>query len=184
MTHNLYLFTQTSYRLLNFFFDRLNTTSFSDKQRRDKLRLLFDRSVCLHDKYSRLFRDSDLAVVATSSPDSAILENAVVETVQGTSIFNPLVICQDCLKVESYTDDKHDGVITCLCGGDFCGCFSCNLHAFKLQSDSYQSIIESIPLSAYEDYQDDYQSNLNWAGFDDVAQFPDVVVYHFERVGG
>ena len=91
------------------------------------------------------------AVVATSSPDSAVLENAVVETVQGTTIFNSLVICQDCLKVERYTDDKHHGVITCLCGGDFCGCFSCNLHAFKLQSDSYQSILELIPLSFYED---------------------------------
>ena len=121
MTHNLYLFTQTSYRLLNFYFDRLNTTPFSDKERRDKLRLLFDRSVYLHDKYSRLFQGSDLAVVATSSPDSAILDNAVVETVQGTT---------------NFYSGKNESLIC--------------------ESDSYQSILDLIPLSAYaDDYQDD-----------------------------
>lgn len=35
------------------------------------------------------------------------------------------VLCNDCLKVEPYSDAKHCGEITCVCGGEFCGCPDC-----------------------------------------------------------
>lgn len=115
-----------------------------------------------------LYEDfEDSAVVATLSPDSAVLVNAVVETVQGTTY---KTICSECNGVGSVyplsTVPIDDALILerdyCLaCEGS--GVFNIGYPAQYL-SDSYQSIIESIPLSAYEDYR--------------------VVVYHFERVGG
>ncbi|WGH28514.1 hypothetical protein 13VV501A_gene0017 [Vibrio phage 13VV501A] len=35
------------------------------------------------------------------------------------------VLCQDCLRDESFTEAKHEGDILCECGGEFCGCTSC-----------------------------------------------------------
>ena len=42
-----------------------------------------------------------------------------------------------------------------------------------------------IDWTLYES-DDEPHKNLNWAGFDDVAPFPDAVAYHFDvkRVGG
>ncbi len=42
------------------------------------------------------------------------------------------VLCQDCLKVKPYTDKRHDSDEQCECGGDFCGCDSCNQDANRL----------------------------------------------------
>ena len=36
------------------------------------------------------------------------------------------VLCQDCLKVLPYTDERHDEDELCSCGGQFCGCGDCN----------------------------------------------------------
>ncbi|MCD9491050.1 hypothetical protein GLP30_09585 [Photobacterium phosphoreum] len=48
-------------------------------------------------------------------------------------ILGPLVLCQDCLKQKIYTTERHVGDELCECGGDFCGCSSCNetLQALK-----------------------------------------------------
>lgn len=48
-------------------------------------------------------------------------------------ILGPLVLCQDCLKQKTYTAERHVGDEVCECGGDFCGCSSCNetLQALK-----------------------------------------------------
>lgn len=35
------------------------------------------------------------------------------------------VLCQDCLRVLAYTDDRHNGVERCPCGGQLCGCNAC-----------------------------------------------------------
>ncbi len=35
------------------------------------------------------------------------------------------VLCQDCLKVKDFTDERHNGEEACECGGDFCGCEGC-----------------------------------------------------------
>lgn len=45
----------------------------------------------------------------------------------------PLVLCQDCLAVASYTEARHVGDEKCTCGGEFCGCASCNQDASRLQ---------------------------------------------------
>ncbi len=38
----------------------------------------------------------------------------------------PLMLCQDCLQVRPYCEAGHFGDYHCDCGGDFCGCNSCN----------------------------------------------------------
>jgi len=38
----------------------------------------------------------------------------------------PLMLCQDCLQVRPYSESGHFGDYQCDCGGDFCGCNSCN----------------------------------------------------------
>lgn len=37
-----------------------------------------------------------------------------------------LMLCQDCLHVRPYCESGHFGDYRCHCGGDFCGCTSCN----------------------------------------------------------
>jgi len=37
-----------------------------------------------------------------------------------------LMLCQDCLHVRPYSEAGHFGDYRCDCGGDFCGCTSCN----------------------------------------------------------
>ncbi len=36
-----------------------------------------------------------------------------------------LCLCQDCLMIASYSDERHDGIQPCKCGGDYCGCSYC-----------------------------------------------------------
>lgn len=45
----------------------------------------------------------------------------------------PFVLCQDCLAVADYTDARHLNEEKCACGGDFCGCNTCNDDAERLQ---------------------------------------------------
>ncbi|MGF1717857.1 hypothetical protein L4D08_23635 [Photobacterium chitinilyticum] len=35
------------------------------------------------------------------------------------------VLCQNCLKLKPFTDDRHNSEEQCECGGDFCGCLYC-----------------------------------------------------------
>ena len=42
------------------------------------------------------------------------------------SDFPSLMLCQDCLQVRPYSESAHFGEWRCHCGGDFCGCNSCN----------------------------------------------------------
>ena len=43
-----------------------------------------------------------------------------------------LVLCQDCLAIAEYTDTRHRGEKRCSCGGDWCGCGSCDDDVQKL----------------------------------------------------
>ena len=38
---------------------------------------------------------------------------------------NVKVLCQDCLRVKDFTNDRHSGAEKCECGGDLCGCPEC-----------------------------------------------------------
>lgn len=42
-----------------------------------------------------------------------------------------LMLCQDCLSVAEYSEAGHIGLARCKCGGDYCGCESCNAQAWK-----------------------------------------------------
>lgn len=42
------------------------------------------------------------------------------------------VLCQDCLAVLPYTDDRHQEREFCSCGGQLCGCDDCNAEAVRL----------------------------------------------------
>ncbi|AGB11013.1 TPA: hypothetical protein ACPVYA_004298 [Vibrio parahaemolyticus] len=44
------------------------------------------------------------------------------------------VLCQDCLKLKPYTDARHRSEEQCECGGDFCGCLSCQETITALQA--------------------------------------------------
>ena len=44
------------------------------------------------------------------------------------------VLCQDCLAVLPYTDDRHQEREFCSCGGQFCGCDACNADAHEILS--------------------------------------------------
>lgn len=46
-----------------------------------------------------------------------------------------LMLCQDCLHVRPYSEDGHFGDYKCDCGGDFCGCNSCNDFAYGKGDD-------------------------------------------------
>ena len=35
------------------------------------------------------------------------------------------VLCQNCLRVRSFTVRRHQGIDRCFCGGEFCGCDDC-----------------------------------------------------------
>ena len=47
----------------------------------------------------------------------------------------PLMLCQDCLHVRPYCESGHFGDYRCDCGGDFCGCNSCNDFAYCQGAD-------------------------------------------------
>lgn len=44
------------------------------------------------------------------------------------------VLCQDCLRVKPYTDARHMNVERCVCGGNYCGCASCNYTIHQLNA--------------------------------------------------
>jgi len=47
------------------------------------------------------------------------------------------VLCQDCLKVKDYTDERHNEAELCECGGQLCGCRDCNDKALKIIKSSH-----------------------------------------------
>lgn len=48
------------------------------------------------------------------------------ESAADLSAASALMLCQDCLHVRPYCKAGHFGDYRCDCGGDFCGCNSCN----------------------------------------------------------
>ena len=42
------------------------------------------------------------------------------------------MLCQDCHNVADFNQLAHEGRMTCRCGGEWCGCDSCNAEAWKL----------------------------------------------------
>lgn len=43
-----------------------------------------------------------------------------------------IVLCQGCLRISPYSDEKHSSEELCVCGSDFCGCDGCIDTAQKL----------------------------------------------------
>lgn len=41
-------------------------------------------------------------------------------------------LCQNCLKIYPYSDDRHSEKELCSCGGQLCGCPSCDEQAQNL----------------------------------------------------
>ena len=82
------------------------------------------------------------AVLASTSPEPVVV-NAVVEIAQGTTY----CLCQDCNEVSNPCSGK-----------DYCICdFGTNDEPFFPRviypSDSYKSVLDLIPLSAYQDHE-------------------------------
>lgn len=53
----------------------------------------------------------------------------------GAELVGPVpryVLCQDCLAVLPYTDDRHQEREFCSCGGQLCGCDGCNDEALQI----------------------------------------------------
>lgn len=48
-----------------------------------------------------------------------------------------LVLCQDCGRVEDYSDEKHMEEILCGCGGAFCGCPGCQVQSEQAFAEHY-----------------------------------------------
>ncbi len=49
------------------------------------------------------------------------------------------VLCQDCLRVEAFTPERHQGTELCDCGGEYCGCHACEETIKKLEQGERQS---------------------------------------------
>ena len=43
------------------------------------------------------------------------------------------VLCQNCANIEKYTLAKHHDLISCKCGGQFCGCPKCHNDLIKIK---------------------------------------------------
>lgn len=48
---------------------------------------------------------------------------------QAGAVAKKFVLCQSCLRVEEYSDEKHMEEVLCVCGGVFCGCPRCQSEA-------------------------------------------------------
>lgn len=53
-----------------------------------------------------------------------------------------IMICQDCLRVMSYTEERQAGLESCVCGGDLCGCGSCTDTIDKLDEGFFPEGVE------------------------------------------
>ncbi len=80
-----------------------------------------------------------------------------------------LVLCQDCLAVSDYSADKHQGLIKCACGGDFCGCKSCNAQALDInQKQLAETLTVALPMP-----EQDGQSNNHYSRCEQCAHNQD-----------
>lgn len=59
--------------------------------------------------------------------------------------FPSLMLCQDCLQVRPYSESAHFGEWSCECGGDFCGCNSCNDFALGEGADFSKQQAQVLP---------------------------------------
>lgn len=50
-----------------------------------------------------------------------------------------IVLCQDCLAVDDFSQQKHEGAVLCKCGGEFCGCEDCVQHAERIMMLRHRS---------------------------------------------
>lgn len=64
------------------------------------------------------------------------------------SFQNRYVLCRECSRVSSYSDERHNGSELCDCGGNFCGCSYCNSSAHKIVKSGWPLAKPSIPLDA------------------------------------
>lgn len=78
-----------------------------------------------------------IGVDMASGPDASVMQTVKVPSrpnrlsVIRISFF---VMCQDCLRLSIYSTEKHGEQEFCLCGGQWCGCESCNEQALMLLS--------------------------------------------------
>ncbi|HCE2054011.1 TPA: hypothetical protein NGS83_003920 [Vibrio parahaemolyticus] len=54
------------------------------------------------------------------------------------------VLCQDCLKVSIYSDTRHNEDELCSCGGQFCGCSSCDSQAQKIVDADKNHVLHGL----------------------------------------
>ena len=78
-----------------------------------------------------------IGVDMASGPDASVMQTVKVPSrpnrlsVIRISFF---VMCQDCLRLSIYSREKHGEQEFCQCGGQWCGCESCNEQALMLLS--------------------------------------------------
>ncbi|MEE3876774.1 hypothetical protein [Vibrio sp. YYF0003] len=54
------------------------------------------------------------------------------------------VLCQDCLKVSIYSDARHNEDELCSCGGQFCGCSSCDSQAQQIVDNDKNHVLHGL----------------------------------------
>lgn len=75
-----------------------------------------------------------------SGPDATVIRQPIAKAVHlypnrlSVIRISFFVMCQDCLRLSIYSREKHGEQEFCQCGGQWCGCESCNEQALMLLS--------------------------------------------------
>lgn len=67
-----------------------------------------------------------MPMILSSATDEQAICGTKIEQKKMINNSEKKCLCQDCLKVYSYTDARHNEDEFCSCGGQLCGCLSCN----------------------------------------------------------
>lgn len=60
------------------------------------------------------------------------------------------VLCQDCLRVRPYSEEYHQNILSCSCGGDMCGCHDCSRTARMLTEGYYVGVMDVMFITLHE----------------------------------
>ena len=78
-----------------------------------------------------------------------VKECSIIDGHRYVDVMNNFVLCQDCLKVLPYTDERHNGLELCKCGGDLCGCGSCSDTIHQLQNGEINLATLNLPNESF-----------------------------------